>query len=209
MSALSPERDRRGAQRLALPKPVPATLGGFPGKILEFSLIGCRFEHVDRITLRARLHLDFSWRGKTVRLMATVVRSEMNVVRRKAAYTSGLEFCESISDAPAVVRDVVAWLTKEAAKTSAAIAPEPTPANATEDEPEMLSAPYLQCTFLNGKWLRTYVDKPLQPPDGFTIAAPSDESEVDVLCRAYETAKGDGRRAMRTRFEQAIARQKR
>jgi len=142
--------------------------------------------------------------------MATVVRSEMNVVRRKAAYASGLEFCESTNDAPPVVRDIVAWLVKEAAKTSAATTPDPTPADATDDdEPEILSAQYLQCTFSNGKWLRAYVDKPAQPADGFTIAAPSDESEVDVLCRAYQTARPDGRRAMRASFEQAIARQKR
>lgn len=141
--------------------------------------------------------------------MATVVRSEINVVRGKAAYTSGLEFCESISDAPAVIREVVAWLGKEAAKKSAAITPDPTPANATDDEPEILSAQYLQCTFADGKWLKAYVDKPAQPADGFTIAAPSDESEVDVLCRAYQTARPDARRAMRASFEQAIARQKR
>jgi hypothetical protein len=218
VSVLTSDRDRRGAQRLALPKPVPATFGGFPGNLVEFSLTGCRFEHVDRLTLHAQLPLRFSWRGKPVRLTATVVRSEMSAVGRKTAYTSGLEFCESVDEAPSVIREVVAWLADAAAKKSPVAkpvtpAPAPTPGQVPflnlDDEPETLSAPYLQCTLAAGKWSKVYVDAPEQPANGFTIAAPSDESEADVLCRAYEKAKGEARRAMRQSFEQAIAKNKR
>lgn len=142
-------------------------------------------------------------------MMATVMRSEMNVAGRKATYRSGLKLCETIADAPPVIRDIVSWLANTAAKKSAAVTPEPPPANVTDDEPETLAVQYLQCTFAGGKWLKVYVDKPAQPADGFTIAAPSDESEVDVLCRAYATANAEKRHAMRASFEQAIARQKR
>ena len=227
MSALSPQRDRRGAQRIALPKPVPASLGGFEGKIVEFSLIGCRFEHVDRVTLKSRLNLQFVWRKATVKLQATVVRSEMSAVKGKGGYISGLEFCDSPDDAPGVVRDIMGFLNKEEAKKALATTAEPEVARAPEpapkpepqlsvpapfidDEPEVMSAPYLQCTFAGGKWQKVFVDKPLQPKvEGFTIIAPSTESEADVLCRAYQNAKPEMRRAMRASFEQAIAKQKR
>jgi hypothetical protein len=74
VSALTSDRDRRGAQRFALPKRVPASLGGFAGALLEFSLTGCRFEHVDRVSSKAHLPLQFFWRGAAVRIAATMVR---------------------------------------------------------------------------------------------------------------------------------------
>jgi hypothetical protein len=127
----------------------------------------------------------------------------MSGVGGKAAYTSGLEFCESIEQSPAVVRDIVAWLVNAAARVSAAAAA------AQPDVPEVLCASYLQCTFDGGEWLRLYVDDPRQPANGFTIATPSDESEVDVLCRAYERGGVEAQRTMRTSFERAIALNKR
>jgi hypothetical protein len=211
VSALTSDRDRRGAQRLALPKRVPATLGGFAGTIVEFSLTGCRFDHVDRVALRASLPFRFSWRGASVRITATVVRSEMSTVGGRPAYSSGLEFCESVDDSPEVVRDVMAWLVDDAAKKSGAKVTQPVSAPALrvdDDEPEILSASYLQCTFHGGTWMKLYVEEPKQPGNGFTIPTPSDESEVDVLCRAYQNGGAEARRAMRESFELAIARKR-
>jgi len=231
VSALTSDKDRRGAGRYALPKPVPATFGGFPATLVEFSLTGCRIEHVDRVTPRVALPLRFSWRGAEVRLQATLVRSEMIPVLGRPGYASGLEFGELIDGASAVVRDIVNWLIDAAAKKVGAQPPPPPAAKAeveraatsvpaeaipllpndaeVEDEPETLSTQYLQCTFSGGRWEKLYVDKPEQPADGFTILAVSDEREVDVLCRAYQTAGVQARRAMRASFELAIARKQR
>lgn len=212
MSALTSDRDRRGAQRLALPKPVPATLGGFPGRLLEFSLTGCAFEHVDRVLPKTTLALKFKWRGSETKISATVIRSEMRAVKGKATYISGLEFCASTDDSPAVVREIVTWLTgalkpKVEEQPQPAAQPSPAPQTAiVDDEPEELAAPYLQCTFASGQWMKLYVDDPKQPTDGFTILAPANEAEADVLCRAYQRAGAEGRRAMRASFELAIAR---
>src|SRR5512132_1547798 len=74
------EDDRRGSQRITLPKPVPASLSGFEGKLLEISLIGCLVEHVDRVLPKARLPLRFKWRGSEVRIEVTVIRSEMRII---------------------------------------------------------------------------------------------------------------------------------
>lgn len=139
----------------------------------------------------------------------------MSTVAGKPGYTSGLEFCESADDSPPVVREVVAWLVNAEAKKSVVVAPvAPSPVSTPgtvpflnlDDEPEILSAPYLRCTLEGGKWFRLYVDEPEQPANGFTIAAPANDSEADVLCRAYENAKSEARRAMRLSFEQTIAR---
>ena len=220
------DKNRRGADRYPLPKPVAATYGGFAATLIEFSLTGCRIEHADRVTPRVSLPFKFSWRGSEVRIQATLVRSEMIPVKGKIGFVSGLEFCQSIEDAPAVARDIVNWLIDAAAKKAADAQPaEPQPppdpapvvvesvpflpADAEveeidDEEPETLSMPYLQCIFSDGQWQKLYVDKPAQPADGFTIVAPADEREADVLCRAYEKAAADVRRAMRARFEKAL-----
>lgn len=216
MSALISDNNRRGSERYPLPKPVAATYGGFVATLVEFSLTGCRIEHTDRVTPRVSLPLKFSWRGKEVRIQATLVRSEMIPAKGRMGYSSGVEFCESVDGAPAVVRDIVGWLIAAAKKDEPPAQPEPPQPSAAVpflpddaevegDEPETLSIMYLQCIFSRGRWEKFYVDSPVQPADGFTIVAPSDEREADVLCRAYEKANAEMRGAMRARFEKALA----
>jgi hypothetical protein len=199
------QEERRGAERLVLPKSVPATFGGFSARIAELSLIGCQIEHADRVAARSRLPLRFKWRGSVIRVDATLTRSEMRAIAGKPAYVSGLEFCQSPEESPAVIREIVDWLNRERAK-NAAPAPAPAPAvEPAEDDAEVMSADFLQCVFSDGEWVKLYVNDPRQPKDGFTIAAPSNETEVDVLCRAYEKAGADKRLAMRRTFELVIA----
>lgn len=193
--------ERRGTERLALPRPVPATLGGFDTKIVEVSLTGCQIEHSDRVLPRARMSLRFKWRGAPVKVEATVIRSEMRSVGGKPGYLSGLQFCDSVEYSPPVIREVVEWLVKSSK-------PEPPMKNPyidDDEEPEVLAAPFLQCTLGGGEWMKLYVTDRRQPAEGFTIPAPSNEAEVDVLCRAYEKADASRRRAMRASFELAIA----
>jgi hypothetical protein len=214
VSALNSDSNRRAAERHALPKPVPATFGGFNATLIDFSLTGCRIEHTDRMNPRMTLPLRFFWRGTEVKMQATLVRSEMVPVRGKPGYVSGLIFADSADDAPPVVRDIVQWLRNNEARNTAASEPvieTPPPAIEVADEVdddveeiEAMSTQYLQCVFSNGRWDKLYVDKPKQPADGFTIVAPNDEREADVLCRAYEKAAPDVRKAMRARFEKAL-----
>jgi hypothetical protein len=200
--SIAPRDDRRGAQRIALEKSVPTTFGGFTARMVELSLIGCQIEHEDRIVARSRLPLRFKWRGAIARIDATLVRSEMRAIGGKPMYYSGIEFCASPEESPAVVREIIGWLERENAKNAPPPASEPVVE--AEEEAESLSADFLQCTLADGEWTRLYVNDPQQPADGFTIAVPSNESEVDVLCRAYETAGFDKRRAMRKSFEQRL-----
>src|SRR5450432_3437266 len=196
--------DRRGTERLALPKPVPATLGGFDAKIIEVSLMGCQVEHSDRVLPRARLALRFKWRGAPVKVEGTVIRSEMRSVGGKPGYLSGLSFCDSMEHSPPVIREVVAWLAKDLKPEPVAPVTKNPYIDDDDEEPEELSAPFLQCTLGGGEWMKLYVTDRKQPAEGFTIPAPSNENEVDVLCRAYEKADAKRRKAMRASFEQAI-----
>ena len=74
------------------------------------------------------------------------------------------------------------------------------------EEIESMSTQYLQCVFSNGRWDKLYVDKPKQPADGFTILAPKDDREADVLCRpAYEKAAPDARKADAREIRKGVA----
>ena len=207
--------ERRGAQRLAVPKPVPCTFGGFDAKITEVSEIGCLITHTDRVTPKARLPLKFKWRGTEVRIEGTLARSEMRAVGGKPTYVSGIEFCRTPEEAPPVMKEIVGWLAKTRAletPTPPAGGLKPTAPPAApppEDEVETLAANYLQCVFTAGQWMKLYVDDAAQPANGFTIPAPSNDAEADVLCRAYEKADAARRKAMRAQFELAIKQQQR
>jgi hypothetical protein len=221
--------ERRHAQRFPLPKKAPATFGGFAADIVEISLTGCQIEHTDRIAPKAHLPLKFKWRGSPVKVDATVLRSEMRSIGGKPGYSSGLAFCDTPAESPGVVRDIVGWLA-EAAKNAMpqepvaapapakAPAPAPAPAPAVkqsvqevpfvrvadEDDAELVSAPYLQCILSAGQWDKIFVENPQQPSEGFTIVAPLNDAEADVLCRAYQAANGPKRREMRASFEKAL-----
>lgn len=198
--------DRRGAERYTPPKPVPATFGGFEVKILEISLIGCRIEHPDRLPPKAKLGLRFNWRNSPVRIDATVIRSELTSLGKKPSYLSGLEFADL---AHPVIRDIVGYLAAAAKKAEPVDEPLPDLSDEPEPEPveelEELSANYLRCTFEGGKWSKVFVDDPTQPAGGFTILAPNDEREADVLCRAWETADAAKRQIMRASFQKKLA----
>ena len=146
----------------------------------------------------------FKWRGAQVKVEATVMRSEMRSVGGKPGYLSGLEFGASIEESPPIIREVVGWLVKTTKPPAIPEAAIKNPYIDDDEEPEELSAPFLQCTFGDGKWMKLYVTDQKQPREGFTIPSPSNEAEVDVLCRAYEKADPTRRRAMRASFELAI-----
>ncbi|HEU4523096.1 MAG TPA: hypothetical protein VFT12_13895, partial [Thermoanaerobaculia bacterium] len=102
--------------------------------------------------------------------------------------------------APPVIRDIVGWLVAAEKKAAPPPVSEPEP----EEEPELLSAKYLRCTFAGTRWSKLFVDDPAQPADGFTIPAPAVESEADTLCRTYEKADPARRLTMRASFERTI-----
>ncbi|MEO8033666.1 MAG: hypothetical protein ABI837_04490 [Acidobacteriota bacterium] len=77
--------------------------------------------------------------------------------------------------------------------------------DADDDEVEVVAAPYLLCTLTGETWDSVFAETPEQPKEGFTILAPSKDTEVAVLCRAYQAASALKRREMRASFEVAIA----
>lgn len=119
--------ERRSATRVALPEPVPATIGTMHGRLVEVSASGVRVEHDERLVVFSEMTLTFTWRGQKVSLPVKIARSEIAGQRdARLFYQSGLQFDESATsnqtllgliewamtggDAPARVAETeVAW----------------------------------------------------------------------------------------------------
>jgi hypothetical protein len=70
---------------------------------------------------------------------------------------------------------------------------------------EEAAARYVRCTIEEGKWTVEQTREPKQPREGFTIADPGDQREIDQFCKTYEVADPDTRRMIRVSCELMIA----
>ena len=64
---------------------------------------------------------------------------------------------------------------------------------------------YVRCSFEDGKWSVEQTADPKQPREGFTIADPGDQREIDQFCKTYEYADPETRRMIRVSCELMIA----
>lgn len=102
--------ERRGAPRLTLPEPLPATLSGTEVRIVEVSAIGARAEHDTRVALGSSAKLVFSWRGESIVASVVIVHSE--AIGRNASglvYASGLRFTDTSGDLSMTLDVMLAW----------------------------------------------------------------------------------------------------
>jgi hypothetical protein len=67
---------------------------------------------------------------------------------------------------------------------------------------------FVRCVFDQGKWSVEQTAEPKQPREGFTIADPGDQREIDQFCKTYEYADPDTRRMIRVSCELMIAQQR-
>ncbi len=101
---------KRNAERLPLDSPIDATAGGLAVKIVEMSAIGCRIEHREKLAINSSIALKFTWKDFPVELKAKVMRMQL---RAGMVYESGLKFADSLSQAPDIMRAIIASLAAE------------------------------------------------------------------------------------------------
>lgn len=195
--------DRREFQRLKLAKPLLALLDGHNALILDIGVAGAFIEHYGRLQPGARVRLTFRWQANDVEFGCTVVRSTIVRDDGKVVSQTALHFVDSAGDANAKLQEMMATFVGQILVAQKA--------NATarsEDESDTLlpkiggarrgRSTGLVAYRFNGKtWTKSRTDSAAQPADGFTVAAYEDEEELDVLCRAYETADTAGRQMIR------------
>ncbi|HVT02536.1 MAG TPA: PilZ domain-containing protein [Thermoanaerobaculia bacterium] len=132
--------EQRSAQRIDLASPMDALLGDSPVRIIEISLIGCRVEHAEKISIGARLHLQLSHEGATLKLAARVARTELRGGAGALLYASGLELAKSLQESPRALVQLIESLTAEERKkagTNFFMAPVPFMRQQDEEDEEI------------------------------------------------------------------------
>ncbi len=195
--------DRREFQRLRLAKPILALLDGQNALILDIGISGAFVEHYGQPKGGARLVLLFRWKGTDVEFGCEIAHTA--VVRSTATSVvshSGLRFVQAVGEAEARLNDMIGTFVGKilAAQRANAGATEPSASIALVDlggARRSRTRGYVTYRLQNGTWSRANTHSPVQPPDGFTVAAYEEGEELESLCRAYEIADEEGRRMIR------------
>jgi len=203
------ESDRRGFQRLRLSKPILAVMNDRNALILDIGISGAYVEHYGELAPGAQFHLSFRWHGEDIAYLAEVARSR--VVRtpggdgQSVVSHTGFRFLKAIGESESRLQDMMATFVGRvlAAQKANAAATELAGDSGTAfleqlgEARRIRSRGYLTYRFRNGRWSREACSSPLQPEDGFTVAAHEDEEELETLCRTYESTDDEGRGLIR------------
>lgn len=195
--------DRREFQRLRLAKPILGMLEGHNALILDIGVTGAFVEHYGKPEVGERLMLLFRWKGTDVEYVCEVRRT--NAIRKAAndvVSHSGLRFLQPVGDSEARLNDMVATFVAKilAAQRANAAATEAPESGALVDlggAHRSRVRGFITYRLANGAWTRTSTESPVQPPDGFTVAAYEDPAELQTLCETFEAVDAEGRRLIR------------
>ena len=208
--------DRRRFQRLRLSKPILATARDATALILDLGVTGAMLEHYGTAAPGDRFQLSFRWQGNDVEFACEVVRSTINRNPGgdgvNAVSHTGVRFLEPVGDSVEHLKDLIAtFVGRVLAAQKANAAGEGTPTKG-ETLLEQLgharrtrTTGYVSYRLRDGQWWRIPTKSPVQPVDGFTVAAYEEDDEVQSLCRTYEQTDEEGRRLIRLVAELSAA----
>lgn len=212
------QSDRREFQRLKLSKPILGTFGSSNALVLDIGMAGAFIEHYGEAAPGDRLDLSFRWQGDEVAFRCEVVRS--SVVKQPAGdgksqlSQTGVHFLEPVGDSATRLQDLIATFVGHIlAAQKANAAGEAGTRSAGEtilatigQARRSRSHGFVSYRFKDARWWRVPSDSSRQPADGFTVGSHEDETEIETLCRTYETADEEGRQLIRMVAELSLAR---
>jgi hypothetical protein len=204
-------RDRRGFQRLRLARPILGTLDQQNALILDIGVAGAFVEHDDALTPDSPTRLQFRWRGEDIEFVCEVARTEAaRGSDGDRLFHTGLRFVEAVGDSEEQLHDLIATF------VGSILASQKANAKGLRDSAVLslidiggarrarvrgLVSYRLQ---RDGTWARAAAVDSQQPPDGFTVAAYEEESDLEVLCRAYELGNEESRQLIRLVAELSV-----
>jgi hypothetical protein len=206
------KHDRRIFQRLRLARPILGLLDEQNALILDLGVAGAFVEHYGVTTTNTKVRLQFRWQTEDIEFACEVARTQ--VVRRSgtnALSHTGLRFIEPTGDSEARLHDLMATF------VGSMLAAQKANANGLHQDSahlpleEIGGARRKRVRGLvsyrlrpDGTWRRSATTEPRQPVDGFTVAAYEYETDIEVLCLAYEKADEEGRRMIRLVSELSV-----
>lgn len=185
--------ERRRVQRVRLPQPLRATIDGIRVFLVDVSLRGLRVMHQDEIGRVASACIVRSeWDGRPLELHCSIVRTALHRSAdnsgTRAVYHSGLIITRAVGVSSVTLRRLVEHHVERALDEQKANARGIPPLAAQSVQTGVASA-FVRHEYRLGRWREVTTHSPEQPDHGFTIAAHTTPSEVEMLRKAYEKAK--------------------
>jgi hypothetical protein len=205
--------ERREHQRLRLARPILATMDQANALILDIGMTGAFLEHYGERRPGDRCRISFRWHGDEVAYSCEIVHSV--VVRQtggnglQALSHTGVYFLEPVGDSEARMRDLMTnFVTRVFDAQRANAAGDPTTSAAVlaglGAARRKRTPGFVTCRLEDGQWVRISSDSPRQPENGFTLPAWEEESDLETLCRTYESTDAEGRSLVRTLAELSV-----
>jgi hypothetical protein len=198
--------DRREFQRLHLAKPILASLDDGSALVLDIGIGGALIEHYGAALPGDQFKLLFRWQGEDVAFLCEVKRTRI-VREQPGAETvtshSGVRFVDAAGKSATLLTDMMATFVGKVLSAQRANASGEMGGTSAATLAQLGGARrartkgWLTYRYLDGGWAVELSRSPLQPADGFTVAAHEDEDELQTLCDTYAAADAEGRRLIR------------
>ena len=211
------QHDRREFQRLKLAKPILAMMDGANALILDIGMAGAFLEHYGTTESGKTFQLLFRWPGADEEFRCEVVRT--SIVRPPAGdgtsqlSHTGVHFTDAVGDSATRLQDLIATFVGRilaAQRANAAGEADHAQSGAILESlgaaRRKRSRGFVSYRLRDSRWWRVPTDSPIQPEDGFTVADWEDETELEELCRTYETSDDEGRQLIRLVAELSLSR---
>ncbi|HEX9160608.1 MAG TPA: hypothetical protein VF980_02790 [Thermoanaerobaculia bacterium] len=201
--------ERREFQRLRVDPPIPATLGNIQVMIVDAGVLGARVQHA--LPLEDKYaDLRFTFRDQPIAMHCEIVRTTMSGETKltDSSLQSGLRFVWAIEGSGDKLRRMLAQLVAHEFDSRRKVPADTMPQHASVDGDKTVrgaDAAFLCYRYDGGVWRKRRVFLPEQPPAGFTVARIEDSTEMQRLCRVYETADEEGRRLIRLFAELSVS----
>lgn len=187
--------DNRRSNRITLPQPIEARVGGVSALLVDLSQGGVQVRHSEPLPPRGeRVQLCFTWGGSAVQLPAVIMWTAIHELPKttsaRPVLTSGLRLELPAGEAANGFSRMVAHLRGSGEGT----------------KPDS-SMHYLFCELVNGAWKQTKTLRREQPAEGFTVSSTEDATQVERLCAAYAGGDFETRKLIRTLAALSIKKQ--
>jgi hypothetical protein len=193
MNEPAQDTERRRVQRVRLPRPLRATIDGTRVFIVDVSLRGLRVMHQDEIgRVDTSCVVRTEWDGRPMELRCSIVRTALHRSGdnsgSRATFHSGLTITRAVGVSSVTLRRIIEHHVERALDEQKANARGIPPLAAQSMQTGVAKA-FIRHEYKLGRWREVMTATPEQPDHGFTIAAHTTPSEVEMLRRAYERAK--------------------
>jgi hypothetical protein len=194
----SPERRR--VQRVRLTHPLRAVIGEVKVFIIDISLRGVRILHQDPIgAVSGHCVVTAEWDARPLELHCTIARTAIHRPADKKSprplFHSGLQITRAAGVSSVTLRRLIEHHVELALDEQKANA-RGIPPMAAQSTQTGVPETFVRHEYVMGRWRQSPTALSSQPEQGFTIAASTPHSEVEMLRRAYEAATSADEMAM-------------